>query len=79
MAGDQCIEIAVGIDIRETLLLRECRGGGERYQNRRQCQFAKHGGSVLQILILGEVTALHEEVGQLCGQNHFNPVGSITN
>jgi hypothetical protein len=32
MAGDQRIEIAVGIDIRETLLLRERRGGGERYQ-----------------------------------------------
>src|SRR6476646_822190 len=24
-------------------------------------------------LFWGEVTALHEEVGQLCGQNHFNP------
>jgi hypothetical protein len=54
MAGDQCIKIAVGIETRDTLLLRECRRGGKHNQNRRECEFANHSGSGLQMCVVGK-------------------------
>ena len=57
MLPDQCIEIAVGVDNREPLLLRKRRRCGQRNESSHEDKFASHKGS-LHLQFMGGETRL---------------------